>query len=429
MLSKPSWRSRLESRTALCFGLSFKSSLQFLFFFFHGGGSMSNRAKFLVPYSAQLPANQKSKSGMRLFQSGAGVLIAGAYLFVIAIPAILLYEHFSYREMPADHPQAVSLEPISSEPISASVQFVPSRANSVNLVTEQAEQNSEAVAQNVEQQLWPDFGSYNETCQGLSSFGGEPVISVPDCWSILQVATAMFACAIFALLQMSKVQQSLRFIRRRIAFQLGFTSRGGSAAFRNRRKGQISYLTKHFFDRQLVRVALCLIMVAPVAAVFCLSESARPMQSAIDEQSIATANWLPWRINQSKYSDFVGDWQASPYGNASAATHLAQVDWPGVFLHVAAVLWAIFTEWRLVVPMVLSLLFFRSARQAKVTGQRSNLKQNLRQLSQYFVPVVHRFLPAKQSMRQVASAPVLQISGKQQRFAQWKIKIKQRALH
>jgi hypothetical protein len=239
----------------------------------------------------------------------------------------------------------------------------------------------------------------------------------------------MFACAIFALLQMSKVQQSLRFIRRRIAFQLGFTSRGGSAAFRNRRKGQISYLTKHFFDRQLVRVALCLIMVAPVAAVFCLSESARPMQSAIDEQSIATANWLPWRINQSKYSDFVGDWQASPYGNASAATHLAQVDWPGVFLHVAAVLWAIFTEWRLVVPMVLSLLFFRSARQAKVTGQRSNLKQNLRQLSQYFVPVVHRFLPAKQSMRQVASAPVLQISGKQQRFAQWKIKIKQRALH
>jgi hypothetical protein len=232
---------------------------------------------------------------------------------------------------------------------------------------------------------------------------------------------------------MSKVQQSLRFIRRRIAFQLGFTSRGGSAAFRRGRKGQISYLTKHFFDRQLVRVALCLIMIAPVATVFCLSESARPMQSAINEQSLASTNWLNWRINQSKYSDFVGDWQASPYGNASAVAHLAHVDWSRVCLHVASVLWAIFTEWRLVVPMVLILLFFRSARQAKVTGQRSNLKQNLRQLSQYFLPVAQRSLPAvsrsvsgKQSVRQVAM-PILRISGKQQRFAKWKIKIKQRA--
>jgi hypothetical protein len=85
--------------------------------------------------------------------------------------------------------------------------------------------------------------------------------------------------------------------------------------------------------------------------------------------------------------------------------------------------------------MVLLLLFFRSARQAKVTGQRSNLKQNLRQLSQYFLPVaqrsvsaVNRLVSGKQSVRQVASAPVLQISGKQQRFAQWKIKLKQRAV-
>ncbi len=384
---------------------------------------MSNRAKFLVPFSAQLPANQKSKSAMRLFQVVVSALIVGAYLCVVAIPVILLYANFTYKEKPVTPPPAVV------RPSPGQVKFVPSNALKINLVTEQAEQNSEAVAQNVEQQLWPDFSSYNETYQGTHCFWSEPVIRLHDCWSILQVATAMFACAIFAVLQMSKVQQSLRFIRRRIAFQLGFTSRGGSAAFRNRRKGQISYLTKHFFDRQLVRVALCLLMIAPVATVFCLSESARPKQSAIFEQSLASTNWLNWRINQSKYSDFVGDWQASPYGNASAAAHLAQVDWPGVFLHVAAVLWAIFTEWRLVVPMVLLLLFFRSARQAKVTGQRSNLKQNLRQLSQYFVPVVHRFLPAKQTVRQVASAPVLQISGKQQRFAQWKIKIKQRALH
>ncbi len=387
---------------------------------------MSNRAKFLVPYSAQLPANQKSNSGMRLFQSWAVVLIAGAYLCVIAIPAILLYEHISYREMPADHPQA-----ISAEPISASVQFVPSIANSVNLVTEQAEQNTEAVAQNVEQQLWPDFGSYNETYQGLSSFGGEPFISLPDCWSILQVATAMFACGIFGLLQISKVQQSLRFIRRRIAFQLGFTSRGGSAAFRNRRKGQISYLTKHFFDQQLVRVALCLIMIAPVAAAFCLSQPTQAVQSAQSiskEQEQVTASWPLWSFNQSKYSDFWADWQASPYGNASAAAHASRVNWPRVILHVGVVLWSILTEWRLVVPLLIALLFFRSARQAKISGDRFNLKQSMRQPIQYLVPFIHVFLPSQKNRRQVASAPVLQISGKQQRFAQWKIKLKQRAL-
>lgn len=380
---------------------------------------MSNRAKFLVPYSAQLPANQKSKSGMRLFQVVVGVLIAGAYLCVVAVPIILLYWSFSAKETAT----------ICPAPISEPMKFVPSKALMVNLVTEQAERNMQAVAQNVEQQLYCDFASPNTDNQTTQAFWGDAVLSPADCWNVLKVATAILFCAIFALLQMSKVQQSLRFIRRRIAFQLGFTSRGGSGAFRRGRKGQISYLTKHFFDRQLVRVALCLIMIAPVATVFCLSESARPMQSAIGQQSLASANWLPWSVNQYKYSDFVGDWQSSPYGNASAAAHLAQVDWPGVCLHVATVLWAILTEWRLVVPMVLILLFFRSARQAKVTGHRSNLKQNLRQLSQYFVPVVHRFLPAKQGVRQVASAPILRISGKQQRFAQWKIKIKQRALH
>jgi hypothetical protein len=40
-----------------------------------------------------------------------------------------------------------------------------------NLVQQQAEQNTIAVAQNVEQQLWPDFGAYNDTYDGLSSFG------------------------------------------------------------------------------------------------------------------------------------------------------------------------------------------------------------------------------------------------------------------
>ena len=46
-----------------------------------------------------------------------------------------------------------------------------------NLVTQQAEQNSEAVAQNIEQQFWPEFGAYNDTYEGLSSFGGDDIIS------------------------------------------------------------------------------------------------------------------------------------------------------------------------------------------------------------------------------------------------------------
>lgn len=391
---------------------------------------MSNRAKFLAGRLAQPSANQKSNPDRSVFKYAVSAIITAAYLCVVAIPVILLSENFTYREEAAISP-APTIETVTSVQ-----KFVPSKALKINLVTEQAEQNSEAVAQNVEQQLWPDFGSYNETYQGTQAFWADPVLSPADCWNVLKVATATFACAIFCLLQISKVQQSLRFIRRRIAFQLGFTSRGGSAAFRKRRKGQISYLTKHFFDQQLVRVVLCLIMITPVAAIFCLSQSVRPMQSAIDEKSLASTNWLDWTINPSKYSDFAADWQASPYGNASAAANVARVNWPGVFLHVATVLWAILTEWRLVVPMVLLLIFFRSARQAKVTGHRSSLKQYLRQLSQYFLPVaqrsvsaVNRLVSGKQSVRQLASTPVLQISGKQQRFARWKIKLKQRALH
>lgn len=45
------------------------------------------------------------------------------------------------------------------------------------LVTEQAEQNTDAVAQNVEAKLWPAFGSYNETYEGLAAFWGDDIVS------------------------------------------------------------------------------------------------------------------------------------------------------------------------------------------------------------------------------------------------------------
>ena len=46
-----------------------------------------------------------------------------------------------------------------------------------NLVTQQGEQNSEAVAQNIEQQFWPEFGAYNETDDGLTAFWSDDIIA------------------------------------------------------------------------------------------------------------------------------------------------------------------------------------------------------------------------------------------------------------
>lgn len=45
-----------------------------------------------------------------------------------------------------------------------------------SLVQQQAEQNTPAVAQNVEQQLWPDLGVY-DTYDGLTAFGGDDIVS------------------------------------------------------------------------------------------------------------------------------------------------------------------------------------------------------------------------------------------------------------
>lgn len=53
--------------------------------------------------------------------------------------------------------------------------FVPPAVT--NLVTQQAEQNIEAVAQSLEPELWPDFNSYNDTYQGLSAFWADDIIS------------------------------------------------------------------------------------------------------------------------------------------------------------------------------------------------------------------------------------------------------------
>lgn len=46
-----------------------------------------------------------------------------------------------------------------------------------NLVTEQAEQNAQAVGQNIEPELWPEYGAYNDSYQGLSAFWADDIFA------------------------------------------------------------------------------------------------------------------------------------------------------------------------------------------------------------------------------------------------------------
>lgn len=56
-------------------------------------------------------------------------------------------------------------------------QYMYNQKAQTTLVQEQAEQNTRAVAQNVEEKLWPAFGAYNDTYAGLSAFWGDDIIS------------------------------------------------------------------------------------------------------------------------------------------------------------------------------------------------------------------------------------------------------------
>lgn len=55
-----------------------------------------------------------------------------------------------------------------TDPTAQDIYDSPGQAS---LVQQQAEQDIPAVAQNVEQKLWPDFGAYNDTYEGLRHFG------------------------------------------------------------------------------------------------------------------------------------------------------------------------------------------------------------------------------------------------------------------
>ncbi|MFA6555175.1 MAG: hypothetical protein WCT03_02040, partial [Candidatus Obscuribacterales bacterium] len=108
-------------------------------------------------------------------------LVALVAVFMLLAPFAFSIAAVAQTSVPAPGDDFVS--PNAGDPsqgasaTQATAQNIYDAPGQTNLVTQQAEQNTEAVAQNVEQQLWPDFGAYNETYQGLSAFWGDDIIS------------------------------------------------------------------------------------------------------------------------------------------------------------------------------------------------------------------------------------------------------------
>jgi len=108
-------------------------------------------------------------------------LIALVAVFMLVAPIAFSVAAVAQTSVPSPGDDFVS--PNAGDPSQGASQTQPTAENiydapgQTNLVTQQAEQNTEAVAQNVEQQLWPDFGAYNDTYQGLSAFWGDDIIS------------------------------------------------------------------------------------------------------------------------------------------------------------------------------------------------------------------------------------------------------------
>ncbi len=103
------------------------------------------------------------------------VSVAGI-LFGVA-PVLGSFFH-TFDMPPRESPIVACVEQKDDSRVEAVIpQLTADFPNWTNLVTEQAEQNTEAVAQNIEQQLSPEYGAYNDTYQGLSVFWADDIIS------------------------------------------------------------------------------------------------------------------------------------------------------------------------------------------------------------------------------------------------------------
>jgi len=105
-----------------------------------------------------------------LFVSVAG-LCSGASSSLC--PPYITFDNSPYQYQAEASVEAVNEASVQEEKLQETKDF----PGWTNLVTEQAEQNAQAVAQNVEQQLWPDYSQYNDVYQGESAFWSDDIIS------------------------------------------------------------------------------------------------------------------------------------------------------------------------------------------------------------------------------------------------------------
>jgi len=119
-------------------------------------------------------ASFKNRFHKQLFALVALFMLLAPFAF--AVPAVL-----AQTSVPSPNDNFTPADGGTTSPgasaTQATAENIYDAPGQTTLVQQQAEQNTEAVAQNVEQQLWPDFGAYNETYQGLSAFWGDDIIS------------------------------------------------------------------------------------------------------------------------------------------------------------------------------------------------------------------------------------------------------------
>ncbi|MBS1995565.1 MAG: hypothetical protein JSS86_04610 [Cyanobacteria bacterium SZAS LIN-2] len=129
-------------------------------------------------------------------------------LLFVCLVALLMVPISAVSQMASDRPGVCTYG--DEMPLSkAELQQIPELAKPqfTTLVQQQAEQNTVAVAQTVEQQLWPDFADSNENYDHLSAFYSDDIVSnlfnnlyflvsafiADGFWSVLLTISGVFA--------------------------------------------------------------------------------------------------------------------------------------------------------------------------------------------------------------------------------------------
>ncbi|MBS1990195.1 MAG: hypothetical protein JSS83_06725 [Cyanobacteria bacterium SZAS LIN-3] len=130
-------------------------------------------------------------------------------LLFVCLVAVLMVPISAVSQMASDRPGVCTYGdemPLSEAELQQTPE--PAKPQFTTLVQQQAEQNTVAVAQTVEQQLWPDFGFSNETYDDLAASTGDDIVSnlfnnlscfVVDFVSVGFVPLLLFISGVFTL--------------------------------------------------------------------------------------------------------------------------------------------------------------------------------------------------------------------------------------